>query len=152
MNLFQSWKMIILDSFNFMFLSWNPGASTLQSSCMQLRYDKFPWLKQVRYIFEHDIGIIFLKIYIFLFQQPEPVLAQLKEFGPQPKAGRADYDASKNKHSTEIQINVMLCKVNKYQIGQPCSLQQVPPPESAQGNPNRPHGSPNLKAMSIEQT
>ena len=29
MNLFQSWKIIILDSFNFMFLSWNPGASTL---------------------------------------------------------------------------------------------------------------------------
>ena len=55
---------------------------------MQLRYDKFPWLKQVRYIFKHDIGIIFLKIYMFLFQQPEPVLAQLKEFGPQPKAGR----------------------------------------------------------------
>ena len=25
---------------------------------------------------------------MFLFQQPEPVLAQLKEFGPQPKAGR----------------------------------------------------------------
>ena len=29
LNLFQSWKIIILDSFNFMFLSWNPGASTL---------------------------------------------------------------------------------------------------------------------------
>ena len=28
-NLFQSWKIVILDSFNFMFLSWNPGVSTL---------------------------------------------------------------------------------------------------------------------------